>query len=374
MFEVSVLPAFDFLSEEYAALFAASSATPFQHPIWLSAMYGRLVPSRGAQPLIVTIRDASNRLLMVLPLLRRRYGLLRVIEFADLGVADYNAAICEASALPALLADQSVRIRIRKALKPFDLIRISKMAADEAHIQGLLGLSGSLPMDTRTYATPLVQPFSAWREAYLNRSFGKELTRKWALLQRKGEVQFTCCNDAEQIRTVFAAMREHRLPRYAAEGGDLLQQPDYFDFYLSVAIKGIGGFIRTYSMSVNGEPAACIVGPTHPGKFLVVLVGSDIQAYKNVSIGGLMFEQVARDCVERGDKVLDFTVGDEPYKKLFGAEAAPLWMSLGSGSPVGAIANAALTRLPRARALAKKALRRYNPAPPVSLPSPSAKS
>src|SRR5580698_9914290 len=78
VFTVTVTSQFDFLSEEYATLFAESSATAFQHPIWLDAIYHKLVPRLNVEPLIVTVREAANgRLLMVLPLVRRRYRGLR---------------------------------------------------------------------------------------------------------------------------------------------------------------------------------------------------------------------------------------------------------------------------------------------------------
>ena len=35
MFDVAIENAFEFLSEDYADLFAHSAATAFQHPVWL---------------------------------------------------------------------------------------------------------------------------------------------------------------------------------------------------------------------------------------------------------------------------------------------------------------------------------------------------
>ena len=91
MFDVAVDPLFNFLSGEYAELFACSRATAFQHPKWLDAIYRKLLPPKAA-PLIITVRR-EGRLAMVLPLVRRRYGALRAIEFADFGVSDYACAI-----------------------------------------------------------------------------------------------------------------------------------------------------------------------------------------------------------------------------------------------------------------------------------------
>jgi CelD/BcsL family acetyltransferase involved in cellulose biosynthesis len=73
MFDVSVENSFDFQSREYVDLFERSAATPFQSPVWLAALYGRLLAHNSASPLILVVRrkgDGSRA--MGLPLLRRR--------------------------------------------------------------------------------------------------------------------------------------------------------------------------------------------------------------------------------------------------------------------------------------------------------------
>ena len=55
-----------------------------------------------------------------------------------------------------------------------------------------------------------------------------------------------------------------------------------------------------------------------------------------------------------GDRVLDFTIGDEPYKKQFGAQPSPMWMVTQTGSAAGAFANYALVQVPWIKLIAKK--------------------
>src|ERR1700742_1031528 len=140
VFTVAVTSRFDFLSEEYATLFAESCATAFQHPIWLDAIYHKLVPRLNVEPLIVTVREPVNgRLLMVLPLVRRRYRGLRTIEFADLGVSDYVAPVASDATIDAVAADPFARRRIEAVLKPFDMLRIRKLRSASVSVQRLLG-------------------------------------------------------------------------------------------------------------------------------------------------------------------------------------------------------------------------------------------
>jgi hypothetical protein len=67
-----------------------------------------------------------------------------------------------------------------------------------------------------------------------------------------------------------------------------------------------------------------------------------------------MFEQVARDCIERGEAFLDFTIGDEPYKVTFGAKPSPMSRIMRSGSPIGFAADLLAESMPSAKAFARR--------------------
>src|SRR5581483_8240951 len=65
--------------------------TAFQHPVWFDVWYGAF---KDVTPLIAVVSDsATGRNVAIVPLIRRvRYG-VRIVEFADLNVTDYNAPI-----------------------------------------------------------------------------------------------------------------------------------------------------------------------------------------------------------------------------------------------------------------------------------------
>ncbi len=86
---------------------------------------------------------------------------------------------------------------------------------------------------------------------------------------------------------------------------------------------------------MNDRAIAGALGLEHRGSLLVILGGFDEAGYRKQSIGSLMFEQIARDCIERGDHSLDFTIGDEPYKLIFGGRPSPMWQIFRAGSPLG---------------------------------------
>lgn len=342
-FTVAVTSRFDFLSEEYAILFAESSASAFQHPIWLDAIYQKLIPQLKVDPLIVTVRDeADGRLVMVLPLVRRRHRGLRTIEFADLGVSDYVAPVAGDAAIETVAADPFVCKRINAVLKPYDILRIRKLRSPSMAIQRLFGATSCSEMSMGAYAVPLSSDYAAWRSGNISASYCKELDKKSRQLHRKGQVTFDRLADVATIEATFQKMREYRRQRF--DTGDLLQDQIYFDFYLDIAIHGQATLSRVYSVLMDGVPIAGAMGLSHKGSLLIILTGFDHDSYKSQSLGSLLFEMVAKHAIGVGDRELDFTIGDEPYKVMFGAQKSPIYQVLRSGSISGAVAGVAVQR------------------------------
>ncbi len=369
---ISIENAFNFLSPEYLELFRTSIATAFQHQLWLAQFYGGLVEANHSEPLIVVVRDQNGKLLMVLPLVRRRYGFLRVIEAADLGVSDYVAPVVGEKDLERILGDDKARRDIKLALGPHDLVRIGKLPPSALGLAGVLGAPEPRSMGTNAYAVRLTESFVDWRTANMSASYCKELDKKSRQLHRKGaSVRFEEVTDPLLVRRGFEALRRYRDIRFGDETTpELLQSDSYYNFYLGLATGG-NDFTRTYVYWVDDHPAAVVFALSIAGRVLVILSGFDQAQFKNQSIGALTFEQVARDCVARGDQWLDFTIGDEPYKTTFGARPEPMWILVRSHGLIGWLAWLAMKRIPNARAIVRRLLRR--PAPVNAAPlSPSA--
>jgi len=360
VYEIVLEHAFSFLSEEYAALFRLSCASAFQHPTWLDRLYGRLAPALGAEPLVITARDrADGRLAMVLPLVRRRRGTMRVIEFADLRVSDYTAPVCDAATFELILQDKAACAALRKLLKPYDLLRIRKLGETALPLERLLGTRPRSPLGMSAHAVKLYGPYTEWRKDSIDPSYRKELDKKQRQLSRKGDVRFEVSRDPEAIKAAFQAMRHYRESRFQ---DDLLQKDVYFDFYLETALQGANsGFSRTYVLSVDGRPIAVVWGLAFRHQFLILMGGFDLTGFKNQSIGALTFGEIARDCIERSDTALDFTIGDESYKSLFGAQPTTMWMISAAGSPIGSLVNVIASRMPGTLKLAKDIVNRKTP-------------
>ena len=347
---------FDFRSAEYADLYSRAAATPFQHGLWLSTLYEVLAPRRGAEKLVITARDADGRLVLVLPLARRRRGPLRLIEFADLGVNDYAAPVLDSAAASAL-AGAEVSGQIRAALGAFDLLRIERVADSPGSVLALLP---GAEAKRHSYDTHIIDLSATVEDRYerLDPQFVRHLERKYKRLRPKGERRLRLVTDAAEVEPLMERMRHFRAARFAERRAvDRVQEEDYFAFYVAAAQVSVAdGPGRLVALEVAGEPVAVAFDLVDPRQELFLLVGYDVERLRNYSLGLLIVDELIRDAIQMGRTQFDLTVGDESYKPDFGAHPRPLFEVRLPRTPVGLAGQVARDGYLRSRQFAKKVL------------------
>lgn len=358
---------FDFGSAEYLDLFRRSTATLFQHPGWLRHVYATLAPQLGARPVVVTVRAAENgRLLAVLPLVRRRWHGVRLVEFADLGVCDHAAPVVDRTAAPGLRAAPGLPDAVWRALGPFDLLRVERIVAGPDRFADLLGTRTHRrhPYDTHTVALP-ASP-AQWPPAALDPAFVRHLERKRKRLRPKGGLRLREVGDPGEVDDLLDHLRGFRRDRFRGRRAvDLVQDPRHFAFYRAVARDGVagGGPAVLSVLEVGDRPAAVSLDLADASRHVFLVVGYDFGRLRNYSLGLLIVDELARSAIRRGARQLELTVGNEGYKADFGAVPAPLWSTRRArtlrGHVAGVLIDLAAWARPRVKAaLAARAARR----------------
>ena len=349
----------DFRGEEYARLYAGSGGSAFQHGVWLDRLYGRLAPARDARRCVVTVRAAADgRLVGVLPLVRRRRGLVRVVEYADLGVSDYAVPVIDRDWALSIRGDATVGRRIRELLGAFDLLLIVRATETSVPLVALLHGARTRAHSYGAHPAELAEDVASWR-ARLEPRAVRHLEKAYKRLRPKGGYAFRTATDPEEIDRLLEVLRAFRAARFGERGAvDLFQDPVFFEFYRAVArdsANGDGPAIVNV-LEVGGQPAAVALDLLEPERELYVITGYDFAGLRNFSLGLLVVDQIAQAAIGRGARVLDMTVGDEPYKADFGARRRPLFQVYVARTPIGALAFAWRTLYLGARRIAKRAL------------------
>lgn len=358
LWDVAAVKSYDFLCAEYRALYAHSTATVFQSPLWLDRLYRRVAADLNAEPLIVLIRERSTgRLAAVLPLVVQRRFRLRIVEFADFGVSDYCAPVCDVDLLPALLDDESLQSQLRKLLRSCDVLLIQKVRADMLPLFRLFGNTHHSARPFTTHATELSAPYAIWRERSMSSSHRRFLDTKRRWLEKRGTLTTTVADSAEKRRNVLDLIQHFRKHRFRATGAyNILENDIFMQFYRNVAEEAPPA--RGYIMTMNGNPVGAAFGLAHNKTFHLVLSGFDFLNYRNASIGLLLIEDIAEDCIRRGETVLDLAIGDQAYKREFGTRETTMWsVWLGIGTR-GRVATKLLSRSQRLQHIARRLIRR----------------
>ena len=331
---VGLEPDFDFDSAEYRDLVRRADVTAFQTGDWLARVARKLVPAIG-RPASVVVRDGqSRRPVLVLPLLKRRWRSLDVVEMIDCRVTDYNLPVFDRAEAARIAADHELPHRIERCLLPYDLLSISKVSRHADMLRRLFPRARQAPMRMSAHGAALSGSWPEWRARKVAPRVRRYLDKKRRSLARQGTVRFRLETDPVAVAGAFEAMRHFRRLRFAAIGADDIMADDaVYRFYVETAVAGAAaGAARTYVLYLDGVPAGIASGIVHDGAFLHLLLAYDVERHARRSLGLLCSEDALRSVVESGLEFYDFTIGDHSFKSQLGAVASPLseWHQAGS--------------------------------------------
>lgn len=313
----------------WAALEASGHCTPFQTRAWLAPWFRTIAPHVGATPAIAIVRDArTGAPVMLLPLCRRLDGNSEVVEFADLGVSDYNAPILARGAVMCGVEVAALRAQLTLAFSSSHLLRLDKVPSlvDGAR-NPLVAWGADTPMSISSWGVDLPAQREAFDRQALDPSFARELKRKKRRIAGRGDVRFAEAKGEAEKRRVFEALCAQRAARFAErERFDILGDALYRRFY-EEAIFSQDSICRLFSLSVGDEIVATILGLDHSKRFHVIMSTIGDEKWKSSSPGNIAMDELATLLIEEGCSYFDFTIGDEPYKRSFGA--TPRQMNFG---------------------------------------------
>ncbi|MEP1208742.1 MAG: GNAT family N-acetyltransferase [Rhizobiaceae bacterium] len=347
---------FDFSSGEYGDIFAASNASAFQSPIWLASFYDHLSPHRGAEKLVITLRngedggadgdesggedggESGGELLAVVPLIRRRKSGLVLIESTDLGVSDYAGPVFSEAAWTALKANPALQQQFINAIGPHDIIRIQPALPEQAQDWKALLAEEPEAAGFSAHAVELSPPFEEWRASNLDRKLSGMMARKGRRWKKQHQVVLERLSDDKSIDAAIKNLARLRQGRFE---GDPIQSVEVAKFYAQVARQGAAnGLAETWLLTSDDSIAGILFGLTHAGRFYYLLIGADYDNHGRHSPGLQMYDWIIEDWMARGGTSFDFTIGDEPFKMQFGTTAQPMSRFLRANSLKGRLAMA----------------------------------
>jgi CelD/BcsL family acetyltransferase involved in cellulose biosynthesis len=307
----------------WEALESEGIATPFQSFTWVSTLADTVGPSLAAEAFVVIVRDpSSGRDILLMPLVRRRLGPARIIEFADFGVSDYNAPIIapEIAAAPERLAAAWKQAIL--ALPPSDIIRINKIPDQFGRrANPLLGIEDSWLKETQSWRINLPDRWEDYQNDMLSRKLRSNLRRDFRKLESFGTVSHVHAADGATAEQIFDALCAHRVARFARlRRSNILDNAAYREFYRQVLNHGLrSGLVSISALKVGNDIVATLLGLRWQGIYFALIPSMSEEGPQVHGIGKLMNWLEIKEMHARGCRGFDFTIGNEPYKRDYGA-------------------------------------------------------
>lgn len=312
-------------SEAAARWHASGDSTSFQHRYWLDAWYRTF---DAVAPLIAIISDTlTQRDVALVPLVCRQHHGIRVVEFADLMVSDYNAPILAFDAPRDVTNMRAMGLALLAALRQLpdglDLIRLKKLPAE---IHGrpnplvTLGSNGSCSLNGNI--VEVGDNFEAYRASIRK----MQMPRCWRVFSRHPGARFEIATTADEALRFLDVMDVQQRERMDNLGHRfVLDEPRYAKFYRDVVSRGVAeGYAVISALTCDDGIVATTMGLRRGAHYSLLRTSNAGRQWTNCSPGLLCVERTMAALHGQGVRHFDLSIGNYDYKRRFGSTALPL--------------------------------------------------
>lgn len=302
---------------------AVARGNAFVTPEWFSAW--RRHYESDAAPLVAVARGPSGRLAGILPLVVDRSGRSLTARFAASSLGDYFHPVA-ADEADLTLADAFGRA-LRSSSGEWKSIVLENVDEDASWWGALSEASGCgpSPLIDRRSSLPSVQLAGRSWEEYLgtrSRNLRSQLGRKRRALERDHAVSLRWVGADDDVAAGIAVLFRLHDMRWADRPGTSSLTSErarafHADFAASARDRG---WLRLCFLEVDSEPVAGWYGWRIGARFAYYQAGFD-PAWRDASVGLLLFADTIRAAAEEGAYEYDMLLGGEEFKLRFADSA-----------------------------------------------------
>lgn len=276
----------------------------------------------GADVVVATLR-VDDRPVFSLALEVTRSGAFRVARFMGGRHANGNFAAAD----PQWLANadsaaiRSMLAAIAKARRDIDLVALERLLPDLDGVANPLSALPHFSSPNLSLAASLVGGF----DALLTRVSGKRRRKKHRSRARKFEavgsyrrIEAKTADEVHMLLDAFFEMKEFRFRKMGI--ANVFGEAEVRAFFRSLFTDALQEEDRSFvlhGLEVAGKLRA-VTGSSRSGKRLICEFGAIAEDdLAHTSPGDFLFFENIQEACEAGFEIYDFSVGDEPYKRLW---------------------------------------------------------
>lgn len=313
-------------------------AYPFQTYEWASTWWDCIGRLEAEEAAIVRIYGGADDPIALLPLCIQKKRGLRSLCFMGGRLADYCAPLLSPSA----------------TFGPGEILRVIRQIGRNlgcavvyfSNVPEILGGNSANPLVDEPFSPMNVLSHQARLsgdfESYFAKAFSSKsrynLRRSEKFLAEGGGLEYRIARDAASLEEITLAMIAQKRNRYRATGvPDLFASPGYEDFF-RVLNRQAPDLVAVSALYKGNKPIATHWGMAM-GESLYYLMPTFAEGESaKFSPGSILTMRILEDAWSKGLRVVDFTLGDEAYKKNWCDTSTRLFRLLLPLSPLGFLA------------------------------------
>lgn len=310
---------------QVASRLSAGHSTAFQHGYWLGAWYQAF---HDLAPLLAVISDLTTRKdIAMVPMISHVRRGIRIAEFADLGVSDNNAPILASDAALDAAAATAISRALVEALRAlpdrFDLLRLRKMPAQVGGQPNPLVSLGRLGSSSLNGNLVLMGDVYEDYQASIKRM---QMPRCWRVFSRHAGARFEIAADVARAHELMDVMDVQQQARMRKLGSPfVLNDETHARFYREVARRGLAeGYAVISALVCDEGVVATALGVRHGATYSLLRISHGGDSWSSCSPGLLVAERTMAALHAGGVRRFDLSIGNQDYKRRFGAERVPL--------------------------------------------------
>jgi CelD/BcsL family acetyltransferase involved in cellulose biosynthesis len=304
------------LSDIWRRLERDSDHLVFQCLDWLHHWHRTVGSAARVDPCIAVVRDHDGPLALF-PFARRRAFGVRILEFLGGAQCDCNAPLLrracarDARAVWGAVADR---------LPAYDLLLLERVPRDLDSDENPWMAAWPLRESHRAWLSTLPPTWAEYIER-IPKKVRNDSRRQRARLAALGNIAFAVAKSDEEFDRFVAAMIEQKRRKYRETGArDMLASESTRAFYTGLrgALGAAGmGRIHMSALHVGDSIVATHWGAVYGKRFYYLMPAFESGRWRALSVGRILQEELLQWTVEKQLECFDFSVGDEPYKRIW---------------------------------------------------------
>jgi CelD/BcsL family acetyltransferase involved in cellulose biosynthesis len=360
---LAIFDALSAVETEWRAFEQSAHCTAFQTFDWLATWQRCVGVHHGVTPALVVGRDREGETLFILPMSVGPARFARELTFFGTDLCDYNAPLLAprfaGQLKPAQFAELWRNVTAHLQCDPrwrHDLVRLEKMPETVGAQENPMLAIAVTPHPSGAYATPLAESWDAFYAAKRSPSTRRRDRTKRNRLGDFGAVTTTKLESTEDLLQALAVLMQQKAQSLGRMGiTNFFDRPGHADFYRALVSDPRNKHLVDVSeLEVGGHIAAVNVGLTFRDSYYHIMSSYTDAEMARFGPGAIHLHDVLRNAIDRGFKLFDFTVGDEPYKRDWCESGNILYDHLGAARLRGGVIVASMTAMQALKRLIKQ--------------------